>query len=210
MVNEHMRRRKRWKRLRQKKFIKLLSVHTTTDFLALATNSKTCSCCLGKLPRWRSPRKHKKVNYSASHRPVNDNPAVEESSQTRTQVTENTRSTSPTNNSSYRSTPSTLTDVDSVIRSTTLHSQDRNEQIMDMRKQRLILKAQKEERKKKAEENRAEELEINRMKIEMEREQHKATLDAQIAQITASTQANMKMIEFLTTMTGKMHKDDSK
>ena len=150
------------------------------------------------------------MNYSASHRPVNDSPAVEESSQTRTQVTENTRSTSPTNNSSYRSTPSTSTDVDSVIRSTTLRSQDRNEQITDMRKQRLILKAQKEERKKKAEENRAEELEINRMKIEMEREQHKVTLDAQIAQITASTQANMKMIEFLTTMTGKMHKDDSK
>ena len=48
------------------------------------------------------------------------------------------------------------------------------------------------------------------MKIEMEREQHKATLDAQIAQIPASTQANMKMIEFLTTMMGKMHKDDSK
>ena len=141
---------------------------------------------------------------------MNDNPAVEESSQTRTQVTENTRSASPTNNSSYRSTPSTSTDVDSVIRSTMLHSQDRNEQIMDMRKQRLILKAQKEERKKKAEENRAEELEINRMKIEMEREQHKATLDTQIAQITASTQANMKMIEFLTTMTGKMHKDESK
>ena len=150
------------------------------------------------------------MNYSVSNRHVNENPTVEESSQTRTQVTENTRSTSPANNSSYRSTPSTSTDVDSVIRSTTLRSQDRNEQIMDMRKQRLILKAQKEERKKKAEENRAEELEINRMKIEMEREQHKATLDAQIAQITASTQANMKMIEFLTTMTGKMHKDESK
>ena len=102
------------------------------------------------------------------------------------------------------------TDVDSVIHSTMLHSQDRNEQIMDMRKQRLLLKAQKEERKKKAKENRAEELEINRMKIEMEREQHKATLDVQIAQITASTQANMKMIEFLTSMMGKLHKEDSK
>ena len=102
------------------------------------------------------------------------------------------------------------TDVDSVICSTTLHSQDRNEQIMDMRKQRLLLKAQQEERKKKAEGNHVEELEINRMKIEMEREQHKATLDAQMAQITASTQANMKMIEFLTSMTGKLHKEDSK
>ena len=100
--------------------------------------------------------------------------------------------------------------MDSVIRSTTLRSQDRNEQLMDIRKQRLVLKTQKEERKKNAEENRAEELEINRMKMEMEREQHKATLDAQMAQITASTQANMKMIEFLTTMTGKLHKDDSK
>ena len=67
---------------------------------------------------------------------------------------------------------------------------------MDMRKQRLLLKAQKKERKKKAEENRAEELDINRMKIEMEREQHKETFDAQMAQITASIQANMKMIEF--------------
>ena len=150
------------------------------------------------------------MNYSLSQRVVNDNHAVDESSQTRTQVTENTRSTSPTNNSSYIRTPSTSTDVDSVIHSTMLCSQDRNEQIMDMRKQWLLLKAQKEERKKKAKENCAEELEINRMKIEMEREQHKATLVAQMAQITASTQANMKMIEFLTNMTGKLHKEDSK
>ena len=81
---------------------------------------------------------------------------------------------------------------------------------MDMTKQRLLLKAQKEERKKKAEENRVEELEINQMKIEMERVQHKATLDAQMAQITALTQANMKMIEFLTSMMGKLQKEDSK
>ena len=147
-------------------------------------NSKTLFCFEGKLPR-RSPRKHKKVNYTLSLRVANENHVIDESSQTTTQVTENTRSTSPTNNSSYKSTPSMSTDVDSVIRLTTLHSQDHNEQIMDMRKQCLLLKAQKEERKKKAEENCAEELEINRMKIEMEREQHKATLDAQMAQITA-------------------------
>ena len=91
-----------------------------------------------------------------------------------------------------------------------LHSQDRNDQIMDMRKQRLLLKAQKEERKKKAEENCAEELEINQMKIEMEREQYTATLDMQMAQITALTQVNMKMIEFLTSMMGKLQKEDSK
>ena len=94
---------------------------------------------------------------------ANENHVVDESSQTRTQVTENTRSTSPTNNSSYKSTPSTSTDVDSVIGSTMLHSQDRNEQIMDMRKQCLLLKAQKEERKKKAEVNHAKELEIKQM-----------------------------------------------
>ena len=141
---------------------------------------------------------------------ANDNELEDESSQTRTQVTENMRSTSPTNNSSYKSTPSTSTDVDSIICLTTLCSQDHKEQITDMRKQWLMLKAQKEERKKKAEENRAEEIEINRMKIEMEREQHKATLDAQMAQITASTQANMKMIEFLTSMMGKLQKEDSK
>ena len=172
-------------------------------------NSKTFFCMEGKLPR-RSPRKHKKVNYTSALRVVNDNHVIDESSQTRTQVTENTRSTSPANNSSCRSTPSTSTDVDLVIQLTTLHSHDCNDQIMDMRKQRLLLKAQKEERKKKAKENRTEELEINRMKIEMEREQHKATLDAQMAQITTSTQANMKMIEFLTSMTGKLQKEDSK
>ena len=141
---------------------------------------------------------------------ANDNKLEDESSQTRTQVTENTRSTSPTNNSSYKSSPSTSTDVDSIIHLTTLRSQDHKEQIMDMRKQHLILKAQKEERKKKAEENHAEELEINRMKIEMEREQHKATLDVQMAQITVSTQANMKVIEFLTSMAGKLRNEGFK
>ena len=150
------------------------------------------------------------MNYSLSLRAANENDVADELSQTRTQVTENTRSTSPTNNSSYKSTPSTSTNVDSVIHSTTLRSQDHNEQIIDMRKQHLLLKAQKDEKKKKAEENHAKELEINRMKIEMEREQHKATLDVQMAQITASTQANMKMIEFLTSMMGKLHKEYSK
>ena len=82
--------------------------------------------------------------------------------------------------------------------------------MLDMKKRRLNLKVQKEEREKKAEENHAEELEINRMKIEMEREQQKAVLDAQMAQITASTQANMKMIEFLTSITSKLLNDDSK
>ena len=74
----------------------------------------------------------------------------------------------------------------------------------------MILKAQKEERKKKAEEKHAEELEINRVKIEMEREQQKTTLDAQMAQITASTQANIKMIELLTSITSKLPNDNSK
>ena len=48
------------------------------------------------------------------------------------------------------------------------------------------------------------------MKIKMEREQQEAALDAQIAQITASTQANMKMIEFLTSITSKLQNDDLK
>ena len=74
----------------------------------------------------------------------------------------------------------------------------------------MILKAWKEERKKKAEENCAEELKLNRMQIKMEREQQKATLDAQMAQITTSTQANMKMIEFLTRIASKLQNDDSK
>ena len=125
-----------------------------------SANSKTLLCSEGKLPR-QSLRKHKKVNYTLSLRVANENHVIDELSQTRTQVTENTTSTSPTNHSSYKSTSSTSTDVDSVIHLTTLHSQDCNEQIMDMRRQRLLLKAQKEERKKNAEENCAEELEIS-------------------------------------------------
>ena len=128
--------------------------------MVYSTNSKTLFCFEGKLPR-RSPRKQKKVNYSSPLRVANENHAIDELSQTRTQVTENTRSTSPTNNSSYKSTPSMSTDVDSIIHLTMLRSQDCNEQIMDMRKQCLLLKAQKEEREKKAKENHAEELETN-------------------------------------------------
>ena len=48
------------------------------------------------------------------------------------------------------------------------------------------------------------------MKIKMEREQQKAPLDAQMAQTTTSTQANMKMVEFLTSITSKLQNDDSK
>ena len=48
------------------------------------------------------------------------------------------------------------------------------------------------------------------MKIEMQREQQKATLDAQMAQTTASTQANMKLIEFLTSITSKLQNDNLK
>ena len=102
------------------------------------------------------------------------------------------------------------TDVDSIIRSMTLRSEDCKEKMLDMKKQTLNLKAQKEERKKKAEENCVEELEINRMKIEMESEQQKAAFDAQMAQITASTQVNMKMIEFFTSITSKLQNGDLK
>ena len=122
------------------------------------------------------------MNYSASPRAQHDISVEDGSSQTKSQVTNQTRSTSPTNNSSYKSTPSTSTDVDSIIQSTTLCPEDHKEQMLDMKKQRLNLKVQKEERKKKAEENHAEELEINRMKIAMEREQQKAAIDAQMAQ----------------------------
>ena len=48
------------------------------------------------------------------------------------------------------------------------------------------------------------------MKIKMEREQHKATLEAQMSQITTSIQANMKMIVFLTSIMGKLQEADSK
>ena len=91
-------------------------------------------CYVAKLPR-QSPRKKKKVNYYSSPRIQHDISVEEGSSQTKPQVTEKTRSTSPTNNLSYKSTPSTSTDVDSIIWSTILRSEDHKEQMLDMKKQ---------------------------------------------------------------------------
>ena len=71
-------------------------------------------CYVGKLP-CRSPRKKKKVYYAASPRVQHDISVEDGSSQTKSQVTNKTRSTSPTNNSSNKSTPSMSTDVDSII-----------------------------------------------------------------------------------------------
>ena len=57
-------------------------------------------CYVGKLPH-QTLRKKKNVNYSASPR-VQHNISVEEgSSQTKSQVTEKTRSASPTNSNNH-------------------------------------------------------------------------------------------------------------
>ena len=72
-------------------------------------------CHVGKFPC---------QNSSSSSWVQHDISVEEGSSQTKSQVTKKTRSTSPTNNLSYKSTPSTSTDVDSIIQSRMLHSED--------------------------------------------------------------------------------------
>ena len=67
-------------------------------------------------------------------------------------------------------------------------------------------KKKREERKRLAEENREKEMDLKQQKLDMEHEKHKAALDAQ----QASQQVNMKMLDFLATLTTKVLGDNKK
>ena len=67
-------------------------------------------------------------------------------------------------------------------------------------------KKKREERKWLAEENREKEMDMKQQKLDMEHKKHKAALDAQ----QASQQVNMKMLDFLATLTMKVLGDNKK
>ena len=67
-------------------------------------------------------------------------------------------------------------------------------------------KRQHENRKRLAEENREKEMDMKQQKLDMEHEQHKATMAAQ----QASQQVNMKMLDFLAMLTMKFMGDKEK
>ena len=63
-----------------------------------------------------------------------------------------------------------------------------------------------EECKRLVEENREKEMDMKQQKLDMEHEKHKAAMDAQ----QASQQVNMKMLDFLATLTTKVLGDKEK
>ena len=88
---------------------------------------------------------------------------------------------------------------------------DQQEKMLEIQQQHLQYKQLKEDRKRKAETNKGKEIDLKQQRCDMEKEQHKATMQVQMAQMEAfsnnakSTQeTNMKMIEFMAIMTQKM------
>ena len=63
-----------------------------------------------------------------------------------------------------------------------------------------------EDCKQLAEENREKEMDLKQQKLDMEHKQHKAAMEAQ----QASQQVNMKMLDFLATLTTKFVGDKDK
>ena len=67
-------------------------------------------------------------------------------------------------------------------------------------------KKKHEECKQLAEENQEKEMDMKQQKLDMEHKNHKAAMDAQ----QASQQVNMKMLDFLATLTMKVLGDKEK
>ena len=83
--------------------------------------------------------------------------------------------------------------------------------MLEIQQQCLQYKQLKEDRKRKAETNKEKEIDLKQQRLNMEKEQHKATIQAQMVQMEAfsnnakSTQeTNLKMIKFMAMMTQKM------
>ena len=104
-----------------------------------------------------------------------------------------------------------ISSIDSVVKEVMQQSADRQEKMLEIQQQRLQYEQLKEHRKRKTETNKEKEIDLNQQRLDMEKEQDKATMQAQMAQMEAfsnnakSTQeTNLKMIEFMAMMTQKM------
>ena len=90
------------------------------------------------------------------------------------------------------------------------------EKLLEMQNQHLQYKQSKEDRKRRAESNNEKEIDLKQQRLDMEKEQHMASMQAQMAQMEAfannaklTQETNMKMIEFMVMMTQKMGKTEA-
>ena len=86
------------------------------------------------------------------------------------------------------------------------NSSGRQELVIDLQEKKMEYKKQREDCKQFAEENREKEMDLKQQKLDMEHKQHKAAMEAQ----QASQQVNMKMLDFLATLTTKFMGDKDK
>ena len=115
------------------------------------------------------------------------------------------RGPSPTSLPSSTKKQQSVSDVDSIVKDVVKNSSSHQEHMMSLQ-EKMDYKKKREERKRLAEENREKEMDMKQQKLDMDHEKHKAALDAQ----QASQQVNMKMLDFLATLTTKVLGENKK
>ena len=118
----------------------------------------------------------------------------------------NKKGPSPTNLPSSSKKQQSASDVDMILKDAVRNSSGRQEHMIDLQKRKMEYKKQWEDRKRLAEENCGKEMDLKQQKLDMEHEQHKAAMEAQ----QASQQVNMKMLDFLATLTTRFMGDKEK
>ena len=109
---------------------------------------------------------------------------------------------SPTNIPSSSKKQQSASDVDMIVKDVVKNSSCRQEHMINLQ-EKMEYKKQNEERKRLAEENHKKEMDMKQQKLDMEHEQHKAAMEAQ----QASQQVNMKILDFLASLTMKFMGD---
>ena len=118
----------------------------------------------------------------------------------------NKKGPSPTNLPSSSKKQQSASDVDMILKNAVRNSSGHQEHMIDLQEKKMEYKKQREDRKRLAEENCKKEMDLKQQKLDMEHKQHKAVMEAQ----QASQQVNMKMLDFLATLTMKFMGDKEK
>ena len=118
---------------------------------------------------------------------------------------QNKKGPSPTPLPSSSKKQQSASDVDMILKNAMRNSSGCQERMIDLQ-EKMEYKKQWEDCKRLAEENHEKEMDLKQQKLDMEHEQHKAAMEAQ----QASQQVNMKMLDFLPTLTSKFMGDKDK
>ena len=118
----------------------------------------------------------------------------------------NKKGPTPTQLPSLSKKQHSASDVDMVLKNAVRNSSGHQERMIDLQEKKMEYKKQQEDHKRLAEENREKEMDLKQQELDMEHEQHKAVMEAQ----QASQQVNMKMLDFLVTLTTKFMEDKEK